>query len=575
MLRFLGIQNLAVIESVEIDFHPGLNVLTGETGAGKSILVEAVGLLLGGRASPDLVRTGSDAAVVQAVFDGPDGEELIVRRELTAQGRSRAFIDGALVTAGALRDLGARLVDLHGQHEHQALLDPDTHLQLLDRFAGVDAERQLTDERFSTLDAARATLAGVRELERNRSGRAELLEFQLAELDRGRPRPGEDEELSALRALLASAERVRRLADESYAILYDRDEAVLAGLGQVWRKVGELAALDTRFAPFIEGRDAIKSQLEDLSSMLRGYAASIDASPERLQEVEDRLALLERLKKKHGPTLADVLGRQAAMRGELETLGSLGERMAEAERAVQAASESYLQAARALSAARRAAAGRFSTALVRQLRDLAMEHTRFEVRFAAEPLPADRWSARGIDVAEFFVSPNPGEDLRPLARVVSGGEMSRIMLGIKNLASLDQPGKTLIFDEVDSGIGGRVADAVGSKLRGLGRTFQVLCITHLPQIASYASWHYRIEKTIKSGRTTTRVAQLSTPAREEELARMIGGAAVSAAARLSATEMLALRSESETQAKGESESASVAKDEGAAANGGRPSRPRR
>ncbi|RPJ64439.1 MAG: DNA repair protein RecN [Acidobacteria bacterium] len=554
MLRFLGIQNLAVIESAEIEFHPGLNVLTGETGAGKSILVEAVGLLLGGRASPDLVRTGAEAAVVQAVFDGPAGEELIVRRELTAQGRSRAFMDGALVTAAALRDLGVRLVDLHGQHEHQALLDPDTHLQLLDRFAGAEPECQRVADRFASLEAARATVSGIVELERSRAGRVELLEFQLAELDRVRPRPGEDEELLALKTLLSSAERVRRLADESYAILYDRDEAVLAGLGQVWRKVGELATLDPRFAPLLDGRDAIKSQLEDLSSMLRGYAASIDASPERLQEVEDRLALLERLKKKHGPTLADVLGRQAAIRAELDALGSLADRRAEGERAVQAASDAYLQAAKALSVARRSAAGRFSAALVRQLRDLAMEHTRFEVRFAGELLPPERWSARGVDSAEFYVSPNPGEDLRPLTRVVSGGEMSRIMLAIKNLASLDQPGKTLIFDEVDAGIGGRVADAVGAKLRGLGRSFQVLCITHLPQIAAYASWHYRIEKSIRSGRTTTGIMQLAADQREEELARMIGGAVVSLAARESAREMLARRGESEYTAKGESES---------------------
>jgi len=463
-------------------------------------------------------------------------------------------MDGALVTAAALRDLGVRLVDLHGQHEHQALLDPDTHLQLLDCFAGAEPECQRVADRFASLEAARATVSGIVELERSRAGRVELLEFQLAELDRVRPRPGEDEELLALKTLLSSAERVRRLADESYAILYDRDEAVLAGLGQVWRKVGELATLDPRFAPLLDGRDAIKSQLEDLSSMLRGYAASIDASPERLQEVEDRLALLERLKKKHGPTLADVLGRQAAIRAELDALGSLADRRAEGERAVQAASDAYLQAAKALSVPRRSAAGRFSAALVRQLRDLAMEHTRFEVRFAGELLPPERWSARGVDSAEFYVSPNPGEDLRPLTRVVSGGEMSRIMLAIKNLASLDQPGKTLIFDEVDAGIGGRVADAVGAKLRGLGRSFQVLCITHLPQIAAYASWHYRIEKSIRSGRTITGIMQLAADQREEELARMIGGAVVSLAARESAREMLARRGESEHTAKGESES---------------------
>ena len=554
MLRFLGIQNLAVIESAEVEFHPGLNVLTGETGAGKSILVEAVGLLLGGRASPDLVRTGADAAVVQAVFDGPSGEELIVRREVTAQGRSRAFIDGALATAGALRDLGARLVDLHGQHEHQALLDPESHLDLLDQFAGAADDRARVAEAFARWRAADNDLAAARHLEEQRASRTEMLEFQLAELDRVSPRPGEDDELAGLRALLSSAERVRRLADESYALLYDHDEAALARLGQVWRRVGELAGLDGRFSPFLDQKDGIKSQLEDLAAFLRGYAASIDASPARLQEVEDRLALLERLKRKHGPTLGAVIDRHHALRAELETLGSVGERIAEAERRLTEETSAYLSAAGRLSAARQAAAGRFARALERQLADLAMANTRFDVRFADGPTPQDRWSPRGTDTAEFYVSPNPGEELRPLARIVSGGEMSRVMLAIKNLASLDQPGQTLIFDEVDAGIGGRVADAVGAKLKGLGHSFQVLCITHLPQIAAYASWHYRIEKMIRNGRTITCVAQLTEDQREDELARMIGGATVSNAARLSAREMLARRGESEHNAKGESES---------------------
>jgi DNA repair protein RecN (Recombination protein N) len=542
MLRFLEIRNLAVIETVEVEFGPGLNVLTGETGAGKSILVEAVGLLLGGRASPDLVRTGADCATLQAIFeDEATGQELILRREITAQGRSRAFVDGALATAAALRDLSSRLVDLHGQHEHQALLDPETHLDLLDRFAGAASDREQTAAAFERLQAARQTLTEAREAERQRASRLELLEFQLAELDRAGPKPGEDEELHSLRTLLASAEKVRRLCDESYAILYDRDEAVLAGLGQVWKRVGELAALDPRFTPYLDGRDTIKSQLDDLATFLRGYGASIDASPARLQEVEDRLAALERLKRRHGPTLDEVIDKHAALRREMEGLNRLDDRISEAERVEAAAEREYLAAARKLSEARRAAASRFSSALVAQLADLAMPRTRFEVRFAGWPAPADRWSARGIDEAEFYVSPNPGEDLRPLARIVSGGEMSRIMLGIKSLASIDQPGKTLIFDEVDAGIGGRVADAVGSKLRTLGGAFQVLCITHLPQIAAYGKSHYLIEKHVRSGRTTTRVLALEGRDREEELARMIGGIQVSDAARRNAREMLASR----------------------------------
>ncbi len=489
---------------------------------------------------------------MQAVFDGENGDELLVKREVTAQGRSRAFVDGSLVTAGALRDLGARLVDLHGQHEHQALLDPETHLDLLDRYAGLDGARADVAAAFDLLQQARAEFARVTDLARQRASRTELIEFQLAELDKVQPRPGEDEELRSLRTLLSSAERVRRLADESYELLYDRDDAVLAGLGQVWRRVGELASLDARFAPFMEARDAVKSQLEDLASFLRGYAASIDASPERLQEVEDRLALIERLVRKHGPTLGDVIARRQALRAELAGLETLGDRQSAAEAEVGRASRDYLARARALSSQRRSAATRFSRALEAQLKELAMEHTRFEVRFQPAPLPEPQWTARGIDDGEFFVSPNPGEDLRPLARIVSGGEMSRIMLAIKSLASLDQPGKTLIFDEVDAGIGGRVADAVGSKLRGLGGTFQVLCITHLPQIAAYGERQFRIRKEVRDGRTTTEVDRLDRAGREAELARMIGGAEVTAAARESAREMLGARqgeSEAKTKAK--------------------------
>jgi DNA repair protein RecN (Recombination protein N) len=555
MLRFLAIRNLAVIESVEVEFDGRLSVLTGETGAGKSILVEAVGLLLGGRASPELVRTGEDVATVQAVFDDANGGEMVVRREVTAQGRSRAFVNGELVTAGALRELGARLVDLHGQHEHQALLDPETHLDLLDRYAGLDAERDALAAAFADYQAAVASLEQVRALSAQRASRLEIAEFHLAEISRAKPQPGEDEQLAALRTLLSSAERVRRLAEESYAILYDRDDAALASLGQVWKRVGELAALDPRFAPYVEARESVKSQLEDLATFLRGYAASIDASPERLQQVEDRLALLERLKKKHGPTLHDVLGKASALQAEIDGLASLSNRIAAAEAEVARRSAEYLEIAQRVSKARRAAAGRFAKGIIGQLTELAMEHTRFEVRFASGwPPPQTAWTRRGTDVAEFYVSPNPGEDLRPLARIVSGGEMSRMMLAIKSLASLDQPGKTLIFDEVDVGIGGRVADAVGKKLRALGASFQVLCITHLPQIAACGHRQYRIRKVVTDGRTATLVDALDRAGREAELARMIGGAAVSQATQTSAREMLASRSgESEHKAKGESE----------------------
>ena len=566
MLRFLRIRHLAVIDAAEVEFEPGLNVLTGETGAGKSILVEAVGLLLGGRASGDLVRTGEEGAAIEAIFES-GGEELIVRREITAQGRSRAFVNGALATAGALKELSSRLIELHGQHEHQTLLDPSTHLGVLDTFGALDVTA--TAAAFEAMQAAREELARVRTSAHDRDARHDLITFQLGELVKAAlTDSGEDAELAALRQVLANAERVERLCAESYASLYERDDAILATLGGVWRRVSELAALDPRFAPYLDARDGIKSQLEDLAGFLRKYADGVDASPARLQQVEERLALLERLKRKYGPTLADAVARREALRRELTDLGRGDERIEELERELAAARTAFTGRAAELSKARRRAATAFARDLEALLGSLAMERTRFEVRFD-DAAGESAWNARGIDAAEFFVSPNPGEELRPLARIVSGGELSRIMLGIKTLTATSRHGFTeagerppsasapgLIFDEVDAGIGGRVADVVGRTLRTLGSAFQVLCITHLPQIAAAADTHFAIEKRVDGGRTRTTVRRLDEAGRVEELARMLGGERVTDGIRASAREILMER----RKAKGESERAFGGKD---------------
>jgi DNA repair protein RecN (Recombination protein N) len=541
MLRFLSIRNLAVIDRLELEFEPGLNVLTGETGAGKSILVGAVGLLVGGRASGDLVRTGEDQAAVEAVFEDAEGAELVVRRDISAQsGRSRAFLNGTLVTSTALRDAAGHLVDLHGQHEHQVLLDPVAHLDLLDAFAGVQPEREQVSAAFDRLQALTAERDRLATDIRERARREEYLQFQLAEIRRAAPKPGEDEELATSRLVLGNAERLQRLCADAYTGLYEGDGAALPSLASVWKRVGELAAIDPQFQPYVAARDAIKSQLEDLAYFLRSYSAEFDASPERLQEVEDRLAVLERLKKKHGPSLQDVIDTEASIARELESLEQSGQRAADLDAAIERARVEYLGHAEALSVRRQAAAREFSDRLEASLADLAMARTRCDVRFAP-PRGRESWSSRGLDEAEFYISPNPGEDLRPLARIASGGELSRLMLALKTLASTDAPGKTLIFDEVDAGIGGTVADIVGARLRELAGECQVLCITHLPQIAAYGGTHFRIEKTLKEGRTVTTVTRLAVREREEELARMIAGAEVSASVRASAREMLKRR----------------------------------
>jgi len=537
MIRFIRVSNLAVIDRLDVEFAPGFTVLTGETGAGKSILVGAVGLLVGGRASADLVRTGEETAAVQAIFETPDGREVIVRREVSSQGRSRAFVDGALVTSAALRDAAGSLVDLQGQHEHQVLLDPTVHLDLLDEYAGLKASRDAVAAAFRNWQQIHDERARLAANEQQKASRAEFLTFQLTEIDKAAPQPGEDDALATTRQVLANADRLQRLSDEAYATLYEGDQAALPALASVWKKVGELSALDPKFAPYVEARDAVKSQLEDLAFFLRSYSQSIDASPARLQEIEDRLALLERLKKKHGPALADVIARRDQLRRELHDIEHATERAAELDAALQQVRTAYERVAGDLSSRRRSAAKEFARMLEKALADLAMAKTRCEVRFADASGDA-AWTERCMDEAEFYISPNPGEELRPLARIASGGELSRIMLALKTLASTDTPGKTLIFDEVDAGIGGAVADVVGARLRALGERFQVLCITHLPQIAAYGSAHFRIEKGVKAGRTSTTVSALDGPDRQAEIARMISGADVSATVLASAREMI-------------------------------------
>jgi len=554
MIRYLAIRNLAVIESVAVDFEQSFNVLTGETGAGKSILVEAIGLLLGGRATHDLIRTGEDVASVEAVFDTIDGEELIVRREITSQGRSRAFINGALATAAALKDLSNRLVELHGQHEHQQLLDPSQHLALLDAWAGLDTHRARVAASFGSVREFRDQLDRLRMDDRERAARLDLVEFQLGELQGAQLRAGEDELLDADRLLLRSADKIHQLCSEGYAELYDTESAALGTLAKVWKRVGELAAIDPRFAPYLETREEIKAQLEDLAFALRDFGVGIDASPGRLQQVEDRLSLIERLKRKYGGTLAAALAHRERLSAEHLALTGGQSTLAEVETRLHDAGLRYLEEARRLSTQRRGKSEPFARSIESELADLAMAKTRFEVRLTTSEA-GDRWTDSGIDVGEFYLSPNLGEELRPLARIVSGGELSRVMLGLKTLgAQSGMQGKTLIFDEVDAGIGGRVASVVGEKLAALGQRFQVMCITHLPQIAACGGTHFLVDKREEGSRTVTHVARLSSEDRVAEIARMMGGSAAGLKVRDSARELLSMskaKGEINTKAKGE------------------------
>ena len=548
MLRFLGVRHLAVIDALEVEFEPGLNVVTGETGAGKSMLVEAIDLLLGGRASADLVRTGEELATVQAIFERPDGREVIVRREISAQGRSRAFIDDALATSTALRDLGAALVSLHGQHEHQALLDPAEHVEWLDAFAGCQAQSATAAAAFDEWRAAGLALDRTELGEREKRARIEMASFQLQEIDRVAPVDAEDADLTSQRAVLANAERLKRLSAEAYASLYEGEGAALGALAAVWKRIGDLAAVDDRFTPYLSDRTDVQAKLDDLAFFLRSYGSGLDVSPARLQSVEDRLASLERLKKKYGPTLADVRARAESLRAELAELEAGDERAAGLADRQRAAAETFLSAAQELSGRRRTAALDLARALQRDLAQLAMPKSRAEVRVQTDAAPST-WTRRGIDTVEFLLSPNPGEDLRPLARIASGGELSRVMLALRLLVARDEAPRTVVFDEVDAGIGGEAADAVGARLQTLAARDQVLCITHLPQIAARGDAHLQLSKQVRAGRTMVSLARLDETGRELEIGRMIAGAEVSARVRASAREMLDVRRRGEAKAK--------------------------
>ncbi len=499
MLKVLKIKNIALIHGVELELGPGLTLLTGETGAGKSILIDALGLLLGARASADVIRTGEDLAVVEALIESSDAraalerhglpaedDEIVLRREVQSSGKGRATVNGALVPVGVLRELAPFVAHIHGQHEPQGLLDPQTHVDLVDRHAGLDGEA--------------AAMA---------------------------------EPLRRLREVEAALESLRR----------EDEEAVLTRLGQVYRKVEDLSRIDPRFVPYLEGRAAVRAQLDDLALFLRDYRESLQVSPGRLDEIESRLALIDRLERKYGATVEDVLSFAEKCRSELREMSSPEERERALVQEREALAGRYLAAGVQLSRKRRTAARDLEKKVQGELALLAMERTRFQVAFspdspAASAADTSGWTDRGLETAEFLLSPNPGEELRPLARIASGGELSRILLALKSVASLDARGKTLVFDEVDAGIGGRVAEVVGRKLRDMAQRHQVLCVTHLPQIASMADRHLVVRKQVERGRTTTEVGVLDASQRVEEVARMLGGETVTDAARRHAREMV-------------------------------------
>ena len=546
MLRFLRVRNFALIDQLELHFESAFNLLSGETGAGKSILVDALSLIAGAKASSDAIRTGESRSIIEAVFEaeirdeleklGLDGEgtEVIIRREIASDGRNRVFINSQPSTLSALKDLAPSLLDIHGQHEQQTLLDSSSQLALIDAYAGAI---DLASEVHRLDDAIRQTEEQILSLLTDHARKVErldLLQFQRDEIQKANPKRGETETAQQQLAILSHATKLQDAANRGYEQLYDSDTSVTSILAQTSRTLRDASQYDPRLEPLATQTESARIQIQEIAAGLRDYAARTEADPRELERLQSRLAELERLHRKYGP---DLLAHLEKVTLEMDSMGLTELQKDKLLQRVAALRVDYDKAAQSLSRKRRAASEKLEGRIVRELKSLAMPHARFEVRWS----DVSPGRSQGIDSVEFLISANPGEDLRPLAKVASGGELSRVMLALRTVLVVDESAKTLVFDEVDAGVGGKAAETVGEKLRELSRRYQILCVTHLPQIAACADHHYRIEKLVLDGRTVTRVEPLEEEARVEELVRMMSGSRVTDAARQHIREMLAAR----------------------------------
>ncbi len=535
MLRRLTVRNLAIVEDLEIEFSGGLTVVTGETGAGKSILVDALALLAGGRGSAELVRQGAQRLTVSGEFDADasvraelsraglaQGETVLLRRELTPDGKGRAFVDDEPVTVRTLGRIGERLVAIHGQSSEQELVDAGAALDLLDAFAKTDAEREATAAAAEKWKEAREQLAALEASRRERGARLEMLEFQVREIESVAPLEREDADLPLERERLLHADRIRRAGETALGALSEDEGSAADRLGEAARAFAELATIDPREAVHREEAEDLKRRIADLAAAARDAAESIEADPDRLTSLESRLEQISRLKRKYGASIAGILEKLAALKAEHGELANIEDALDRRRKEDASARASYRDAAAALSGKRQGAAIRFSEAVEKQLQGLAMEKARLRVALT----PADEESPRsaGAETASFLFAPNPGEPEKPLEKIASGGELSRLQLAIRSVAAGRKGrGRTLVFDEVDAGIGGRVAEVVGKKLRDLAAHDQVLCVTHVPQIAALADRHFLAEKREAHGRTVASVRLLEGRERVAEIARMLAG----------------------------------------------------
>ncbi len=575
VLLQLQLENYAVIDNVIMEFAPGLNLLTGETGAGKSILIDALALLLGEKASTDIIRHGSQRAVVSAVFEirgsegkiverlleanGLDGRiddpvsagidnsagEVILRREISASGKGRVFINNQPATVAVLRQLALHLATIHAQNESLISFDAAARLELLDAYIG--GQQQPVAEAFKKWKTISQRIADLERDEQDRLRLLDLWSFQRNEIESSRPQLAEDEHLKTEKQVLANAEKIFGAATAAYDLLYESNTSAAANLRNASRQLEELSRYESKFQEAIAALETARISVEDIGISLRDYAAGIQASPEHLAEVEDRLAILDRLKRKYGPTLSDVIGFAAELGRKLEEMENKDEVLKRLHQELDKAAEEYVTTSRSLSKKREQAARKLEKLVEQEINELAMK-VRFHIELSGSDAEAN-WSASGFDQAIYLISTNPGEPLKPMEQIASGGELSRVMLALKTTverasttAGRRRNGsdgqRTLVFDEIDTGIGGCAAEAVGRKLKELARHSQVLCVTHLPQIASFADEHYVIEKREVNGRTETGVRRVLGKERTEEVARMLSGTRLTDASRRNAEQML-------------------------------------
>lgn len=537
MLELLHIENIAIIEVADIEFAPGFNALTGETGAGKSIVIDSLSAVLGQRTSRELIRTGAEKAFVSAAFSGmaPELTEelgiqleadgtLLLQREIQTDGKNVCRVNGRPVTVGQLRALGARLLNIHGQHDGQQLLDEEQHIVYLDSFGRVESLAITYAEKYKNFTDIRRQIGALQMDEAEKARRVDTLQYQIEELRRAKLTPGEEEELTARRGMLRNAEKfLDAVAGADYALNGDDSGGgALSALRQAQDALGGVRHLDDAFGQLYERLGEAYSEVYDIAATVEDKRGELDVSPGELDRVESRMDLLYRLKKKYGATVEDMLDYQARCEAELAQIEDAGDTLARLEQALSKAEKEARQAAQALSDARKAAADRLTAQILTELQQLDMGKIRFAVDFAEKPLDSD-----GMDTVRFLMSANVGEELRPIHKIASGGELARIMLAMKNVLSEQDHVGTMVFDEVDTGVSGRAAQKVAEKMARISRRKQVLCVTHLPQLAAMADTHFSVEKGERGGRTYTEVRRLDREQRRRELARLTGGSHVS------------------------------------------------